>query len=386
MTNSPTRSIPFAKPWITDADRQAVMEVMQGTILTHGPQCKAFEQAFVQFMGGGGYAVTTSSCMAALHLVYFEMGLGEGDEVIVPAQTHTATAHGVELVGARPVFVDCELHTGNIDVTQIEAKITPATKAISLVHFVGIPARMDAIMDIAKRHNLKVVEDCALAIGSTYKGIHVGFVGDVGCFSFYPAKHITTGEGGMYVTKHESMAISAARKRAFGVDRSHTERKIPGQYDVVELGLNYRMSELQAAIGRVQLTYLPEILSRRKANFTRLQEHILDAYPDLIILDSDSPDAVNSYYCLTVILDAQNAARRLEIISRLNAQGIGTSIYYPAPVPAMTYYREKYGYTEGDFPHASRISYDSIALPVGPHLDIDDVDYIGRCLREALKG
>ncbi len=370
------REIPFGRPWITDEDRQAVLEVLGGHILTHGPQCRAFEEEFVAFMGGG-YAVSTSSCMAALHLAYFYLGLGPGDEVIVPAQTHTATVHAVELVGARPVFVDCELTTGNIDPALIEGRITPRTRALSLVHFDGIPADMDAIMAIAERHDLRVVEDSALALGARYKGTHVGLIGDIGTFSFYPVKHITTGEGGMYVSRHADVAARSARLRAFGVDRRHDERAIPGHYDVTDLGLNYRMSEMQAALGRGQLRKIDAILARRKANFMALQRRLLDGVGEhVIILDSADPDRASSYYCMTVILQGALAPQRDDLVLRLNAAGVGTSIYYPQPVPAMTYYRNKYGYARGDYPNAERISYQSIALPVGPHLDEDDMAYI----------
>src|ERR1044072_3042905 len=183
-----TKTIPFAKPWITDDDRNAVMNVLRGDILTHGPQNHAFEEEFAAFMGGEAYCVAVGSCMAALHLTYWQLGLGPGDEVIVPAQTHVATAHAVEVVGARAVFVDCESRTGNIDPARIEAKISPRTKAISLVHFLGIPCDMDEILSLAERHDLKLVEDCALAVGAHYNGRHVGLLGDAGCFSFYPVK------------------------------------------------------------------------------------------------------------------------------------------------------------------------------------------------------
>src|SRR5262245_50029634 len=155
--NTATRTIPFARPWITDLERQAVMEVLHGDILTHGPQNKAFETEFAAFLGGG-HCAAVSSCMAALHLAYLQLGIGPGDEVIVPAQTHVATAHAVEIVGATSVFVDCEPATGNLDPGRLESLITPRTRAIGLVHFVGIPCDMDAIMAVAERHGLKVIE------------------------------------------------------------------------------------------------------------------------------------------------------------------------------------------------------------------------------------
>jgi len=178
---------------IGEEERRAVAEVLSGPILVHGPRATEFETAFAAYTEAP-HAVSVSSCTAALHLSYFYLGIGAGDEVIVPAQTHTATAHAVELCGATPVFVDSEPETGNIDTEQVEQKITGRTKAISVVHYLGMPVNMARISDTAGRRGLFVVEDCALAIGTYFKGIHAGLHGDVGCFSFYPVKHMTTAE------------------------------------------------------------------------------------------------------------------------------------------------------------------------------------------------
>lgn len=377
MSNN-AKEIPFGRPWIEDIDRDAVLDVLKGHILTHGPKCTEFERKFENLMQGG-HAITTSSCMASLHLASIYFDLKPGDEVIAPAQTHVATVHGIELVGATPVFVDCELETGNIDINKIEQAITPKTKAITLVHFAGIPVEMDRIMEIAKKHNLRVIEDCALAVGATYKNKHVGLWGDVGCYSFYPVKHITTGEGGMLVSKDEKTAKEIANFRAFSVDRTHTERKVPGVYDVTGVGMNYRMSEMQAALGCTQLDKVPEMLKRRKENFTRLKQN-LESHPDLHILDSHNPDVVNSHYCMIMVLKNAWSNKRTEMIESLKAQGVGTSVYYPQPVPRMSYYRGKYGYENGKYTNAEAISDNSIALPVAPHLNTDDMDYIAECI------
>lgn len=232
-----TRTVKFGKPIIGQEEMDAVMEVLSGDILVHGPKAHEFEEHFAAFTGAN-HAISVSSCTAALHLSYFVLGIGKGDEVIVPAQSHVATAHAVELTGAKPVFVDAEPSTGNIDIDRIEANITPATKAISLVHFLGMPVDMDRIMKIATSRNLRVVEDCALAIGTYFKGKHAGLFGDTGCFSFYPVKHFTTAEGGMILTKTPEHAHKFGRQKAFGVDRTVSERKVPGVYDVDMLGFN----------------------------------------------------------------------------------------------------------------------------------------------------
>jgi dTDP-4-amino-4,6-dideoxygalactose transaminase len=379
------RTIPFGRPWITEVDRQAVMEVLQGHILTHGPQGQAFESEFAAFTGDSAHCITVSSGMAALHLAYLQFGIGAGDEVIVPAQTHVATVHAVEWVGAKPIFVDCDGTTGNLTADGIAAAISPRTKAISVVHFLGIPCLMAAIVAVAEQHGLRVIEDCALAVGGRYQGKHVGLWGDAGCFSFYPAKHITTGEGGMFITRHPEVAKSVAKLRAFGVDRSYTERTIPGIYDVPQLCLNYRMSEMQAALGRVQLGRVQDILARRQVNFDTLKNG-LSGIPGLTIIDSHLPEAQNSHYCLSLVLDRADREQRDTVVARLNAAGIGTSIYYPHPVPRLAYYRDKYGYDANLFTQAARISDQSIALPVGPHLTESDLQYIIESFQTALGG
>jgi perosamine synthetase len=376
------REIHFGRPMIGDAERQAVMDVLNGPILVHGPRAVAFEQAFAAWTGAP-HAVSTSSCTAALHLVYFYLGLGAGDEVIVPAQTHAATAHAVELTGATSVFVDAERRTGNIDIDQIAAALTPRTRAISIVHYLGLPVDMDRINAIAKKRDLFVVEDCALSLGSRYRGIHTGLLGDVGCFSFYPVKHITTAEGGMITTTRPELAAKVSRQKAFGVDRAHGDRKVPGVYDVTMLGFNYRMNEIEAAIGIEQMKRLDDILAVRERNYRALHR-ALSEIDEITLLGTSSGDFQSSYYCLSILLDARVAALRFELVSKLNSAGIGTSVYYPKAVPDLTYYREKYGFAPGRFPNASWISDASIALPVGPHLNEDDMAYIAATVRAAI--
>jgi len=368
------RDIPFGRPWITDAEREAVADVLRRDTLTHGPECAAFEREFSDFVGEGAYSVATSSCMAALHLACVHFGIGPGDEVIVPAQTHTATAHAVEWVGARPVFVDCDRLTGNVTAQGIAAAVTARTKAIMLVHFLGVPCDMPAILAVAERHGLRVIEDCALALGARIDGRHVGLLGDAGCFSFYPVKHMTTGEGGMFVSRDREAAAAVRAMRAFGVERS-------SGYDVPTLGLNYRMSEISAALGRVQLRRLSEGLRRRAENFAALREGLL-AIGKLAVLGTSDPALRSSHYCLVAVLDGE-AAPRNDVLARLKALGVGTSVYYPQPVPRLSYYRRKYGYEAARYPEAERISDRGFALPTGWHLCPSDVNYIVKAVEEA---
>lgn len=377
------RNIPFGRPLIDQREQDAVKQVLDGPILVHGPVSAQFEQAFADFTGAP-CAVSVSSCTAGMHLIYFALGYGPGDEVIVPAQTHVATAHAVELTGARPIFVDAEPHTGNIDIDAIEAAITPATKAIAVVHYLGVPVDMPRLVAIAKQHNLFVLEDCALAPGASVDGTHVGLLGDAGVFSFYPVKHLTTAEGGMIILRDSELAERLKRLKAFGVDRSHGERKLPGVYDTIALGFNYRMSEIHAAIGVEQMKKLPGFLQKRKEHYSTLATALAEI-PGLCVLPQPYDSHLqSSHYCLGALLDEALMPKRPEIMTHLSEQGIGTSIYYPQPVPRMTYYQSKYGYDASRYPNAARLSDGMIALPVGPHLETENMHAIAAQLKSTL--
>ena len=375
-------NIPFARPFIGDEEKNAAAEVLSGHILVHGQRTHDFEDKFARWCGTEK-SVAVSSCTAGLHLAYFYLGIGQGDEVIIPAMTHVATAHAVELMGAKPVFVDAEAQAGNIDISKIEASITDRTKALSIVHYLGMPVDMDQINAIAQKHNLFVVEDAALAFGTKYKGKHAGLLGDLGVFSMYPVKHMTTLEGGMILSKHDDVLTKITLQRAFGVDRTHTERKVPGEYDVNMLGFNYRMNELQAAIGFCQVDRLNSFLEARKRNHDIISAGLADV-DELHQFSSTDGDFQSSYYCKSIVLQNGLENKRLEIIYELAKRGVGTSIYYPKPVPELSYYAEKYNITKGSFPEAAKIAYHSIALPVGPHLNEGDAEYIVKSVKDVL--
>jgi dTDP-4-amino-4,6-dideoxygalactose transaminase len=378
------RDIPFGKPIIEQEEKEAVARVLDGPILTHGPLVKEFEADFATFTGAP-YAVAVSSCTAGLHLAYLALGIGVGDEVIVPAQSHVATAHAVELVGATTIFADAEISTGNIDISSLEKLVTAKTKAISIVHYLGMPVNMDEIMSFAKKHDLYVIEDCALAIGTKFKGVHAGLYGDVGCFSFYPVKHITTAEGGMLITKNHAIADAVSKLRAFGIDRNIvSERKIPGMYDVQELGYNYRLNEIGAAMGIEQLKKVSRFLEQRQDNYVAMQTELRNV-DNISLFQSSNDNFLSSYYCLSILLDEKLMSQRYQIMDRLKLKGIGSSIYYPKAIPDMTYYRKKYGEKYVICPVAQKISNTSIALPVGPHLTVDDMKYITSSLKTIFK-
>jgi len=250
------------------------------------------------------------------------------------------------------------------------------------VHYLGMPVAMDKVVAIAKKHSLFVVEDCALAVGTHYKGIHAGLHGDTGSFSFYPVKHMTTAEGGMLTTNNPELAARITRQKAFGVDKSVGERSTPGVYDVTMLGFNYRMSEVHAAIGIEQIKRMDGFLAKRKENYEALSKGLREL-PELTLFRSSQGDFASSHFCHAVLLTEKLVPARLDIIRHLNGHGVGTSIYYPRPVPHFSYYKQKYGYKGSEFPVARRISDASIALPVGPHLNIEDMEYIVAVLKEA---
>jgi dTDP-4-amino-4,6-dideoxygalactose transaminase len=317
-----------------------------------------------------------------MHLIYFTLGLGPGDEVIVPAQTHVATAHAVELTGAKAVFVDVDSVTGNIDIDQIDAAISPRTKAIAVVHYLGVPVDMLRVSAVAKKHGLFLLEDCALAPGTWLDGIHAGLHGDAGVFSFYPVKHLTTAEGGMIILKDGELAARLRHLKAFGVNRTHGERKIPGMYDAVALGFNYRMSELHAAIGVEQMKKLPTFLQQRRKNHERLEAGLKEV-PGVTVLPQPVDERFcSSHYCLGMMLDEGFADKRPALMEALGEKGVGTSIYYPQPVPRMTYYRGKYGYEENRYVNAAAISDRIVALPVGPHLGLTEMDHITESIKQ----
>jgi dTDP-4-amino-4,6-dideoxygalactose transaminase len=281
------------------------------------------------------------------------------------------------------VFVDCDAATGNIDVHAIEAALTGRTRAISVVHYPGRPVDMDVVMALAKRRNLFVVEDCALAVGASFDGVACGLIGDVGVFSFYPVKHLTTAEGGMVVSRHEDVVSSIANIKAFGYDRTPAERKVPGVYDIARLGINYRMNELAAAIGLEQVKKAAALQRRRDANTRALRAALARNDSFTLLADADAR-RVHSNYCLVAVLNDQVAPRRAQIIEAMKAAGVGTSVYYPVPIPLSAYYRGKYGARAEAFPNATRISTQSIALPVGPHLDESDMAIVAEAFTQAI--
>ena len=365
--------VPFSRPLIGDEERAAVDEVLRGSILTNGGRVRAFEEAFQDF-AGGGMAVAVSSCTAALHMSCLALGIGPGDEVIVPALTHVATANAVELTGASCRFVDSHQESGNLDPDLLEP-ISKNTKAIIVVHFLGRPGYMRSVLAIARKHNLAVIEDCAHALGAHHNDIHVGLIGDVGCFSFYPCKNITTGEGGMLLTRRPEIAERARELREFG----KREYPVTGDlrswqkihnYDFASVGLNYRMTEIAGAIGFRQLPRVAAWARERAFNYEVLKTAFLSM--GMEVLDSVGTQGA-SHYAISALIEP---SIREDLRRGLFNDLIETSIYYPKPVPYWGHYQQKYGARKGSVPVSEEIAGRSITFPVGPHLKKKHIELI----------
>jgi dTDP-4-amino-4,6-dideoxygalactose transaminase len=330
------------------------------------------------------HAISVASCTAGLHLGLFAHDIKTGDEVIVPAMTHVATAHVVELCGAKPVFVDVGETDGNINPAFIASALSERTKAAMVVHFLGMPCDMKAIHGTLKGKDITVIEDCAIALDATYFGAKTGTLGTLGAFSFYPIKQITSIEGGMVTTNDDALAASIRMRKAFGYDRTVEQRTKPGVYDVVALGFNYRMSEVEAAVGLAQLRKLDGFLKKRQENYNALSE-ALKAIDEVTVFADVKGAAKSSHYCLNAILPRDGSVSRDTVVDYLKNAGVGTSVHYPNAVPLYTYYREKYGYRVGQFPVAEWLAAQTISLPCAPHVTPDDMRWVAEKMKEAVR-
>ena len=296
-----------------DAERAAAAAVLEGDILTHGPRVKEFEAAFAEFTGAP-HAIATATCMAALHLASWAFELGPGDEVLVPAQTHVAGAHAVEVTGARPVFVDADPRTGNMDLTSSRASSASARRAISVVHYLGLP------LDMGPRARAgRSATGCSWwrtarsRSAPTIDGTHVGLLGDIGCFSFYPVKHITTGEGGMVITRHDDVADRVGKQRAFGIDKSVlADRRHTGAYEIERLGLNYRLGEVGRRDRRRAAAAAARVPRGARAQLRRAPRGAWrTSRACACSTRATTAHARSSHYCLSAVLDDElgDAAR-----------------------------------------------------------------------------
>ncbi len=350
--------IPVSKPYIGEAEKQAVMEVLDSGMLAAGPRTAKFEERFAQVCGVK-HAIATSSGTTALHLALLAHGLGAGDEVITTPFTFIASANSILFTGAKPVFVDIDPETFNIDPRQVEKAITPRTKAIMPVHLYGYVCDMDALQAIADRHGLSIVEDACQAVGAAYHGQQAGSFG-TGCFSLYATKNVMSGEGGMITTNNEAINEKCRMLRNHGMKRRY-------YHDM--LGFNFRMTDLCAAIGLVQLDRLEEFTARRRANAAYFNAHI-----ESVITPKVKAGYDHVWHQYTIRVDGKRD--RDAALKQLSEAGIGTGIFYPVPAHQQEYMREIVG--EVSLPVAEQLAQEVISLPVHPQLSQDDLETIVR--------
>lgn len=354
--------ISIAKPMMGPEEKQAVLEVLDSGVLAQGPRVEAFEKAFAE-MCGVKHAVATSSGTTALHTALMAHGIGEGDEVITSSFTFIASANSVLYTKAKPVFVDIDPKTFNIDPAQIEAAITKNTKAIMPVHLFGLACDMDAIMAIAKKHNLVVLEDACQSHGATYKGKKVGSFG-TGVFSLYPTKNMTSAEGGMITTDDEKIE---------GESRILRQHGMRTRYYHDDLGFNFRMTDVHAAIGHEQLKKLPKFNEARQRNAKFLSEHLQG-----VTMPYVPSECEHVYHQYTIRVDY---GKRDALIEHLKKNEIGCGVYYPVPVHKQNYYTKNLGYNQ-KLPVTEKAALEVLSLPVHPGLSPADLETIVSTVNE----
>jgi UDP-4-amino-4-deoxy-L-arabinose-oxoglutarate aminotransferase len=374
------RQVPFYRHHLGAAEKALVAEVIDSLFLTTGPKTAEAERAIAAYMGVE-HCLGVMSATAALFLCLKGWGIGEGDEVITTPMTFIASSNTVLHAGAKPVFVDVEPDTGNMDAAKLEAAITPRTKAIMPVHLYGQLCDMKAIRAIADRHGLKVVEDCAHAFESMRDGVQPGQLGDAACFSFYATKNVACGEGGAVVTRDPTLMEQLRLLRLHGMSKSAFDR-YTGTYkhwDMVELGYKANMFDLQAALLLPQFPGIAERLERRE-KLAAIYDAELAQIPG-VERPAVKPGSRHARHLYTIWVPE---ARRDEVLQRLQARGIGVAVNFRA-VHLLSYYAEKFGYRRGDFPVAERIGDRTISLPMYPNLPADDARYVASVLADVLK-
>ena len=366
--------LPFSRPSLGDAEIEEAVAVLRSGWLTSGPRVQRFEREFGAYVGSP-HAAALSSCTAALHVALLAHGIGPGDEVVTTPMTWPATANCIEHVGARPVFVDVDPETLQITSERVAAAITSRTRAILPVHFAGQACDLDGFAALAQRHGLAVIEDAAHAAGTEYRGRRIGAGPNTACFSFHPAKNLTTAEGGMVTTPDAQIAERVRRLRFHGIDRDAAARhagRAPVRYETVAPGFKYNLTDLQAALGIHQLARLDGFIEQR-AKLAALYRDALRDCPEAVPLALDPDTTRHAWHLFVVQLDlARLACDREEFAARLDARGIATGLHFTA-VHLHRYYRERYGYAEGQLPHSDRADRSVLSLPLFPGMDETDV-------------
>jgi dTDP-4-amino-4,6-dideoxygalactose transaminase len=387
MSNSPNDDfLPFSRPSISQAAIDEVVTCLKSGWITTGPRVKQFEEDLKTYLGAP-HVLALTSATAGLHLVLVALKLKPGDEVITTPMTFAATLNTIVLAGGKPVLVDVEPGTYNMDVTKIEKAVTKRTRAIMPVHFAGLPVDLDPLYDIAKKHNLRVIEDAAHAIGTEYKDRRIGSFGDVQVFSFHPNKNMTTGEGGCVATRDEKLASDIALLRFHGMDREAWNRfgkKGNQHYEIITLGYKYNMMDIQAALGLHQLKQLDSFIKRRTVLALRYQK-VLGDWPQWTITRAPAYQHLHAWHLYAPLINPDAAKMdRDAFMQGMKERNIGTGLHYRA-VHLYPYYRDQFGFKRGDFPNAETISDRIVSLPLFPVMTDADQDRVIAVMADLFK-
>jgi dTDP-4-amino-4,6-dideoxygalactose transaminase len=374
----------FGAPLICEEEEREILGSLRTGWLGTGPKVAQLEREFRDYKGAQ-YAVAVNSCTAALHLSMLAAGIGAGDEVITTALTFCATVNTIIHAGAKPVLVDVDPATFNIDPQQVAAKITSRTRAIVPVHFAGRACDMDALVTIAQRHGLMIIEDCAHAVETTYKGKQAGTFGSFGCFSFYVTKNMTTGEGGMILTTEEKHADRLKILALHGMSKDAWQRFSDAGYKhyyVVECGYKYNMMDIQAAIGIHQLRRIQKNWQCRKEIWATYQKEF--AGLPLTLPAEPEEGTRHAYHLYTVLIDPKRTnLTRDQFIADMTTENIGVGVHYQS-IPVHPYYQERFGWRLEDYPHSVRIGQQTVSLPLSPKLTDHDVADVIRAVHKVL--
>lgn len=377
--------LPYHVPSIGKEEIDAVVETLSSGWLTTGAKVKQFEQDF-KAMVGAHHAVAVNSCTAALHLALEAVGVQAGDEVIVPTMTFAATGEVVTYLGAKPVLVDCRADNLTLDVEQLERIITPKTKAIIPVHFAGHPCEMIQLMEIAKKYNLRVIEDAAHSLPTWYQGVMVGAIGDITCFSFYATKTITTGEGGMATTQNEEWADYMRMMSLHGMSRNAWSRYGANgswSYEISHAGHKYNLTDLAGSLGIEQLKKCHQFFKTRE-RFAHMYNEGFKDLPELICpFVENNVQPSWHLYVIQLNLDQLRIGRN-EFIETLKLYNIGTSVHF-MPLHLHPYYQYTYGYQADDFPTAHACFERILSLPIYPEMTEGDIDYVIEVIHEIIR-
>jgi dTDP-4-amino-4,6-dideoxygalactose transaminase len=376
--------LPITKPFFDEEEKRAIIEPLEKGWIVQGPKVKEFEDLFCKYTKAK-FALATTSCTTALHLSLVALGIKEGDEVILPSFTFIATANVIEYQGAKPLFVDIDINTFNIDPNKIEENITARTKAIIPVHLFGLCADMSKIMEIANKYGLFVVEDAACALGSYYKGKHAGTFGDIGCFSFHPRKVITTGEGGMLITSNEEIYRKIEAMRNHGAIVSDLERHKKGEFVLPEfdiLGYNYRMTDIQGSLGISQMKKLRMILEKRWILAQRYNKYFNEV--EWLRLPIEPHGYRHAYQSYVILLKQDAPVSRDELAMKLINRGISVRQGTHA-VHTLGYYRKNYKISPQEFPKSLEAHNQSLTLPLYFTMSQKEQDFIIDSVKKELR-